>query len=73
LSLFELELCLPQAIAAHPSLENYRVGDTVIFWHPYSEQGWLRGIVAESMDGVIRVVSGFLGRLIENPAEICSG
>jgi hypothetical protein len=32
-----------EAIATRPSLESYREGEEVWFWHSMSEQGWVRG------------------------------
>lgn len=63
------ELAQEDAIA-NPPLESYTEGDEVWFYHPSAEAKWIRGVVEWVRDRMVRVKSGFLGRLIENPHQI---
>jgi hypothetical protein len=62
-----------EAIATRPSLESYREGEEVWFWHPMSEQGWIRGVVQWVRDRMVQVQSDFLGNLIERQDQIAPG
>jgi hypothetical protein len=54
-----------QELACHPPLESYREGDRVWFYHPDSENKWLQGVVESVAESLIRVSSGFFGRMIQ--------
>jgi hypothetical protein len=62
-----------EAIAARPSFEEYKPGQEVWAHFPQSQDGWLKGIVEWIRGSTVKVKSGFLGVLIENPTEICPG
>ncbi|MGB7442253.1 MAG: plasmid replication protein, CyRepA1 family [Coleofasciculaceae cyanobacterium] len=51
-------------------LELYKLGDEVWFYHPLTEQKWLKGVIEQVGEGSVRAVSGFFGMLIEDPAKI---
>jgi hypothetical protein len=59
--------------ATRPSIGAYQPGEEVWAFFPQSESGWTRGIVEWVRDGVIRVKSGVLGRLIEQADLIAPG
>jgi hypothetical protein len=59
--------------ATRPSLESYQQGEEVWAFFPQSESGWLKGTVEWVKGNRVRVKSGFLGILIENPEAIAPG
>lgn len=62
-----------EAIATYPTLESYAEGDEVWAYFPQSEAKWLRATVEWVRDRMVRVKSGFLGRLIERENAIAPG
>ncbi len=49
----------------NPPLSSYKLGDRVWFYHPDSENKWLQGVVESVAESLIRVSSGFFGRMIQ--------
>jgi hypothetical protein len=60
-------------LACHPPLESYFPGDRVWFYHPDSENKWLQGVVESVAESLIRVSSGFFGRMIQCANLIAPG
>jgi hypothetical protein len=60
-----------QANSEPAPLTSYSEGQEVWFFHPFSEQKWLKGTVQAITQNLIRVSSGVFGRMIQSPNEIC--
>ncbi len=60
-------------LACHPPLESYCEGDRVWFYHPDSENKWLQGVVESVAESLIRVSSGFFGRMIQCASLVAPG
>jgi hypothetical protein len=58
---------------ARPQLEDYQPGQEVWGYFPQSEAKWLRATVEWVRDGMVRIKSGFFGRLIERGDWIAPG
>lgn len=56
-----------------PPLSAYREGDEVWFYHPFSEQKWLKGVVQSILNHLVRVKGEFFGMLVEKPELIAPG
>ena len=58
-----------------PSLEDYREGQEVWFYHPKLEKKWLKGVVESVASGFLRVSSSLFGfgRMISYSEEIAPG
>jgi hypothetical protein len=64
---------LEEPIATHPQLETYRLGDEVWGYFPHAKDKWLRATVELVCDRLVRIKSGFLGMIVQQPELIAPG
>jgi hypothetical protein len=57
----------------NPPLSSYKPGDEVWGYFPQSEQKWLRAVVESVTGQLLRIKSGFFGRMIESTCHIAPG
>jgi hypothetical protein len=67
------ELAHEEAISPHPELKTYNAGDEVWGYFPHSQAKWLKGIVEWTRDRTVKIRSGFLGMIVQQPELIAPG
>ncbi len=67
------ELAHEEAIATHPQMETYNPGDEVWGYFPHSQAKWLKATVEWTRDRMVKIRSGFLGMIVQQPELIAPG